>query len=1132
MNNLCKHLMLGGSTAALMAIASASVVYAQENSVAPETETTVVSASRITIQGYTQPTPVTVISAESLQRDAKTDIGDAIRELPSVGISDSPGNGSHAGNASQGDAGIDTINLRSLGVVRTLVLFDGQRVATSNPNASAPPAIGGVDLSTIPTTVIERVDVVTGGASAAWGSDAVAGVVNLVINKHFTGLKANVVYGNDSYGDHESFRGELTWGADLMGDRLHTEFAGTYTMSPNTMFNWSRPWYNGSNRGLYPCALTGGSGASLCHTPSAVYSTSFTNGGLITNSAAGSAATVTSIGLLGQNYTGLGSAVGTPQAAAGVLKGNQFVGATGVAPFNYGISSGTNCYNCSAGPLTDITNGPLTAVPYHNVTLFNYTSYKVTNDITASVMLNYGYNAEQNQANNGRQSSQTIGIDNPFLPASLRAEMIAGGIPSFSLGTAANENMLASDVLGAASLSKAYVKAIGENYIQNYRQLMRGVFTLTGDYKLMDQDWSWNAYAQHTLVREWQYAPFNTLGANFANAVDAVTVTATGKDSLGADQLTGLPGVIGPSTPGWDPTLNSGAGGFKLLNGTILNAGALLSQAVTANLISSGAHVPQVGEAACRSALTATTWGIYNAAGTGFTTIKNGTTNTAGGIGGGLMAGCVPLNLFGDGNTSQGALNYIAPGRTNKGVEDQALYRINQSVFSVSTQGVLPWGLPAGKVAVATGFEDRLEQQRVQRDPLQLGQSGAWESGNFAQYAGEYSVEEGFLELDVPVLKDDIVQSLDFNAAGRITSYSTSGLVETWKLGATSQVNDDIRLRTTLSSDIRAPGIGELFQSPLISTQTIVYPPSGPNQQNYNVHFGAAGNQSLVPEQALTVSGGIVLTPHWIENLSLSLDWYSITLHGGIFAPSSGQIFDQCANHAVAAFCALIFKGVGWPGNANTPVASEVDLNGNSPGLSSIYGTFTANGEGAINFYLQSPVNANRETVSGLDFQADYRNDLFDGSMDWHLVGNYTDEKTRTSLGITVDGAGAVSGDSAVNPLTGFTEPKLRFTLSTTYAEGSWTLTAQSRLIGSALLSNTYNTPGNPTVDDNSVPAVIYGDIRASWRFSDKIQFYTAIDNVFNAPPPNLATASGGGTDCRIYDCIGRSYRIGIRFDD
>jgi iron complex outermembrane recepter protein len=150
MENLCKKLMLGGSMAAMVAAISASTAEAQDTA----TEAVTVSASRINIQGYEQPTPVTVIGLETLQRDAKVDIGDAIRELPSVGISDSPGNGSHSGNASQGDSGISTISLRGLGVVRTLVLFDGQRVVTSNPNSSGPPAINGVDLSTIPTSII------------------------------------------------------------------------------------------------------------------------------------------------------------------------------------------------------------------------------------------------------------------------------------------------------------------------------------------------------------------------------------------------------------------------------------------------------------------------------------------------------------------------------------------------------------------------------------------------------------------------------------------------------------------------------------------------------------------------------------------------------------------------------------------------------------------------------------------------------------------------------------------------------------------------------------------------------------------------------------------------------------------
>ena len=1097
MENFCKSLMLGGSVVALLAAISASAS-------AQEPESVTVSASRIRVQGYEAPTPVTVIGLETLQRDAKFSIGDSIRELPSVGISDSPGNGSHSGNASQGDAGLDTVNLRNLGVVRTLVLFDGQRVVTSNPNADGPPAIGGVDLSTLPTSIIERVDVVTGGASAQWGSDAVAGVVNLVINKRFSGVRANVSYGDSQQQDHQSFKAELSAGFDFLGGRGHTIWAGTYTMSPNAVFGWNRSWYR--PEALYPCGLVGRTGPQLCHV-NGIGSATQTNGGLITaNPAAnsfiagvtgGTAANTPAQNLAGnvayiQSLGGQFATAGASPATANALRGLQFIGQGNVTavPFNFGITSGSTCIQCSGfeaqGGGSNIANPPLFAVPFNSLTLFNYTSFKLTDNINMSVQLNYGKNSEQNQANNGRQGNTTIKVDNPFLPASVQQAMIAGGIPSITVGVSGMGNMVPGDVT-----LKSYEKAISQNYIQNYRQMMRGVFTLDGAYRLFGNDWTWEAYAQHSGVRERQFAPYNTYNQNYANAIDPVLVTATGPNSLGGGN-------------------------------------AAQATAVRNALTGAGAHVPAVGEIACRSALTATSWGTTTNS-FGYQVLQPG----------GLMAGCVPLNLFGTGNASQAALNYVAPGRTNRAIMDQALYRINQAVFAASTSGELPWGLPAGNIAMATGFEYRLEQMRVQRDPLQLGASGVFHSGNFAQYAGQYNVKEGFLELNVPVLKNNIVDSLDLSAAGRMTDYSTSGLVQTWKLGLTSQINQDIKVRATYSSDIRAPSVGELFAGALISTQTVTYPP-GANGRSFNVRFASPGNRNLVPEQSTTVSGGIVLTPHWIENLSLSFDWYSISIHKGIFAYNNNQIFDQCGNKGNPAFCSLVFFARGWPGNNSTPVAAEVDGNGNSPGLSAGLGTFSADAEGALNFYLRSPLNANSETVSGLDFQANYFHDLLSGSLDWNITGNYTDQKTRTSLGETVNGAGAVSGDSAVNPLAGFTMPKLRSTISATYTQDVWSVTAQARIFGTARLSNQY-IEGSGTVvpagyiafvDDNSVPAVVYGDLRASWYWNDNIQLYGAVDNVFNASPPILASTGSATTDCRIYDCIGRSYRIGVRFAD
>jgi hypothetical protein len=129
---------------------------------APEEAAIIVTGSRISAAGYTAPTPVTVVGEEIILRDARATIGDTIRELPAVGASASPNNTSGADNIVAGVTGLDTVNLRNLGVTRTLVLFDGQRVVQSN-------VTGQVDIGTIPTALVQRIDVVTAGASAAWG---------------------------------------------------------------------------------------------------------------------------------------------------------------------------------------------------------------------------------------------------------------------------------------------------------------------------------------------------------------------------------------------------------------------------------------------------------------------------------------------------------------------------------------------------------------------------------------------------------------------------------------------------------------------------------------------------------------------------------------------------------------------------------------------------------------------------------------------------------------------------------------------------------------------------------------------------------------------------------------------------
>ena len=111
---------------------------------------------------------------------------------------------------------------------------------------------------------------------------------------------------------------------------------------------------------------------------------------------------------------------------------------------------------------------------------------------------------------------------------------------------------------------------------------------------------------------------------------------------------------------------------------------------------------------------------------------------------------------------------------------------------------------------------------------------------------------EGFGELDIPIIKNGIVESLDGNMAGRMTSYSTSGLVETWKLGLTSQINDDVRLRFTMSYDIRAPNLGELYNTVPASGGQVDYK-NGINSPS--ALSESAGNVNLVPETAADLFG-------------------------------------------------------------------------------------------------------------------------------------------------------------------------------------------------------------------------------------------------------------------------------------
>src|SRR5262249_21749619 len=138
-------------------------------------EEVVVTGSRVVQNGNNSPTPVTVVSTAQLLQNTPSTVADALYKLPVfAGL---PAQTRNPGNSSQ-TSGANSLNLRSIGAPRTLVLFNGQRVPDNN-------------VDQLPQMLIQRVDIVTGGASAVYGSDAVAGVVNFIIDKKFEGLRVN-----------------------------------------------------------------------------------------------------------------------------------------------------------------------------------------------------------------------------------------------------------------------------------------------------------------------------------------------------------------------------------------------------------------------------------------------------------------------------------------------------------------------------------------------------------------------------------------------------------------------------------------------------------------------------------------------------------------------------------------------------------------------------------------------------------------------------------------------------------------------------------------------------------------------------------------------------------------------------
>jgi len=353
--------------------------------------TVTVTGSRVITNINNSPTPIVSMSIDQLQATTPSDIPDALNKLPQFVASR---NQTTTGGSTINWPG-NFLNLLDLGSNRTLILLDGMRVPATD-------ASNEVDINTIPQELVERVDTVTGGASAVYGSDADAGVVNFVLNHHFNGVKLIAQGGISTYSDDGSRKFGIIAGRDLFNGRGHVEFAAEQYVSNGIKSDMDRPYGQ-----LVPMELGLGTAGSPYYLALNVRNTAYAPGGYI---ASGPLANMTF-------------------ASNGVL--SPFInGAPGQGPNQIGGDGGY--FGESYTEFPGVNANPTLVASLTTNRAFGRFDYDLTGDIHAFAMFNISQ--ARNYGISGAQYfSETYTADNAFLPTSAQALLAAGGASSFTM---------------------------------------------------------------------------------------------------------------------------------------------------------------------------------------------------------------------------------------------------------------------------------------------------------------------------------------------------------------------------------------------------------------------------------------------------------------------------------------------------------------------------------------------------------------------------------------------------------------------------------------------------------------------------------------------------------------------------
>jgi iron complex outermembrane recepter protein len=482
---------------------------------------------------------------------------------------------------------------------------------------------------------------------------------------------------------------------------------------------------------------------------------------------------------------------------------------------------------------------------------------------------------------------------------------------------------------------------------------------------------------------------------------------------------------------------------------------------------------------------------------------------------------CAPLDVFGTDVASAAALAYI------HGVAEQWNV-VSQTDVAANINGE-PFSLWAGPVSLGLGFEwrrlegsqssDAVSQQNDGAALVGLPagsypgglayQTGGWLTANPLPYSGSIHVREGYVETLIPLLKDQLLaKSLDLNAAGRVTNYSQSGTVTTWKTGLTYSPVNELLIRVTESADIRAPGISDLY------SRLALGPPSPLTGTNipYNVSSGSVGNATLKPEKARTLTGGFTWQPGYLPGFSLSADYYDIKISGALASTTAADTINRC-NLGEQVFC----------GNIVTNAAN-----------------------GTIAYIVLPEENLSQARTRGVDFEANYRAALGPGRLSLRAIATRLLEQSNTTTTATGAQYQDLAGSLLISP--GGTNPNsYPHWLATGiagYDIGSFGVDVVSRFVGSgnyyapeyspAVAANVAYAPTFFDVNKQHVPSIFTFNAGAHYGFGSAAgapEVYFQVTNLFDKSPPILGSSTliGFQTASSMYDTLGRYFTLGVR---